>query len=58
MKLDEDLGPLLSFLPPILADKSMPSVQVFFRTKDVLNGASKELVLVTLGKALLKDHSL
>ena len=40
IKLDEDLDPLLSFLPPILADKTQPSVQVFFRQKDALNGGS------------------
>ena len=41
IKLDEDLDPLLSFLPAILADKTKPSVQIFFRQKEALNGASK-----------------
>ena len=43
---DEYLGPLLSFLPQVIADKSQPSVQIFFRKKEALNGASKNLVLL------------
>ena len=41
IKLDEDLDPLLSFLPAILADATKPSVQIFFRQKEALNGASE-----------------
>ena len=55
IKLDEDLEPLLSFLAPILADKSQPSVQVFFRRKEDLVGASKKRQKCALLKSTFKQ---
>ena len=37
---DEDQDSLFSFLPPIIADETQPTVQVFFRKKEHLNSAS------------------
>ena len=45
MPHDGDLEPLLSFVPPLLADNSRISLQVFFRTKYQLNRASASLFL-------------
>ena len=38
---DGDSDPILSFLVPVIADESLPSAQVFFRQKPLLNAASK-----------------
>ena len=58
IKLDEDLEPLLSFLAPVLADKSQPSVQVFFRRKEDLVGASKKIQKCALLNLPLSNWSL
>ena len=50
-----DLEPLLSFVPPLLADNSRISLQVFFRTKYQLNRASASLFLWNIINWDMKD---